>query len=106
MHRSVAPHKFSKITVIVNGKALDLVYRLPQPSSIMNNQERCVPVFFYQFTINGRNCIKVKTNNDQEKRQVIKTIRDLKYSYYMIPIKKINFINIALMLNEVRSIKS
>ena len=53
-----------------------------------------------------RNCIKVKTNNDQEKRQVIKTIRDLKYSYYMIPIKKINFINIALMLNEVRSIKS
>ena len=52
------------------------------------------------------NSVKVISHNEKEKRQVIKTIRDLKYSYYMIPIKKINFINIAVMLNEVRSIKS
>ena len=51
------------------------------------------------------NCFKVKTNNDNEKRHVIKTVRQLGYSYYMIPIKKINFVNLALMLNEIRSIK-
>ena len=53
-----------------------------------------------------RNAIKVKTNNINEKRQVIKTIRDLHYSYYMIPIKKINTINLAIALSEVKSITS
>ena len=52
-----------------------------------------------------KNCFRVKTNNNNEKRKVIKTCRDLKFSYYMIPIKKINFVNLALMLNEIRSIK-
>ena len=52
-----------------------------------------------------KNCFRVKTKNENEKRHVIKTCRDLKFSYYMIPIKKINFVNIALMLNEVKSIK-
>ena len=51
------------------------------------------------------NSIKVISHNEKEKHQVIKTIRSLKYSYYMIPINKINFVNIALMLNEVKSVK-
>ena len=51
-----------------------------------------------------KNAVRVKTNNESEKRQVINTVRSLKYSYYMIPITKVNFINIALMLNEVKSI--
>lgn len=50
------------------------------------------------------NSIKVKTKNEKEKRQVIDTIRSLKFSYYMIPICKQNFITLALMLKEVRSI--
>ena len=51
------------------------------------------------------NSVKVISHNEKEKRQVIKTVRQLKYSYYMLPINKINFVNIALMLNEVKSIK-
>ena len=50
------------------------------------------------------NSVKCVTHNEKEKHQVIKTIRSLKYSYYMLPINKINFVNIALMLNEVKSI--
>ena len=51
------------------------------------------------------NSVKVISHNEKEKRQVIKTVRQLKYSYYMLPINKINFVNIALMLNEVKSVK-
>ena len=50
------------------------------------------------------NSVKVISHNEKEKRQVIETVRQLKYSYYMLPINKINFVNIALMLNEVKSI--
>ena len=50
------------------------------------------------------NSVKVISHNEKEKHQIIKTIRSLKYSYYMLPINKINFVNIALMLNEVKSI--
>ena len=50
------------------------------------------------------NSVKCVTHTEKEKRQVIETIRQLKYSYYMLPINKINFVNIALMLNEVKSI--
>ena len=51
------------------------------------------------------NSVKVISYNEKEKHQVIETVRQLKYSYYMLPINKINFVNIALMLNEVKSMK-
>jgi len=50
------------------------------------------------------NCLKVLTENNNEKIQLISDIRINKLSYYMIPVRKCNYNILAIHLKEVKSI--
>jgi len=52
------------------------------------------------------NCLKVLTENNNEKIQLISDIRVNKLSYYMIPVRKCNYNILAIYLKEVKSITS
>jgi len=52
------------------------------------------------------NCLKVLTENNNEKIQLISDIRINKLSYYMIPVRKCNYNILAVYLKEVKSITS